>query len=309
MIERHRMESNGKADFADLNEESRRIWNANAEWWDDKIGDGNVFQCELIEPAQEQLLKIQPGELVLDIGCGAGRFTRRMANLGATVVAFDFSERFIGRARERTVQQADRIEYHVADATERDQLLGLGKRRFDAAVATMCLMDMASIDPLMSTLPEMLKPGARFVFSVSHPCFHSTGTGRFSEDVETDGRLSLRTGIKVFEYLTPMARKTEGIVGQPETQYSFHRPLQDLFGTAFRNGFVVDALLEPALEQKPDTPPGLRWRNMRQIPPVLVVRMRLLASPDAQATPCRREAPCQTQKRITTKGPEVRSGR
>jgi SAM-dependent methyltransferase len=273
------MDSNDNADFPDFNEETRRIWNANAEWWDDKIGDGNVFQCELIEPAQEQLLKIQPGELVLDIGCGAGRFTRRIADLGATVVAFDFSERFIGRAKRRSREYADRIEYHVADATDKASLLALDKRRFDAAVATMCLMDMASIDPLMSALPEMLKPGARFVFSVSHPCFHSTGTGRFSEDIEIDGRLSLRTGIKVFEYLTPTARKTEGVVGQPETQYSFHRPLQDLFGTAFRSGFVVDALLEPALEEKPDTPPGLRWRNMREIPPILVARMRLMPTP------------------------------
>lgn len=273
------MSRNREGDFTDLNEESRKIWDANAEWWDDKIGDGNAFQCELIEPAQERLLDIQPGELVLDIGCGAGRFARRMAELGATVVAFDFSERFIERAKQRTTEHADRIEYHAIDATQRDQLLHFGKKRFDAAVATMCLMDMASIDPLISALPEMLKAGARFVFSVTHPCFHSTGASRFSEDVEIGGRLSPRTGIKVSEYLTPMARKTEGIVGQPETQYSFHRPLQDLFGAAFRAGFAMDGLLEPSLEEGPPGQAGLSWRNMREIPPILVVRMRLTETP------------------------------
>ena len=32
---------------------------------------------------------------------------------------------------------------------------------------------MASITPLLSVLPELLKPGGRFVFSVTHPVFNS----------------------------------------------------------------------------------------------------------------------------------------
>jgi len=55
----------------DLNAAARRIWEANAEWWDDRIGDGNEFQEELLEPTTERLLALQPGEKVLDIGCWA----------------------------------------------------------------------------------------------------------------------------------------------------------------------------------------------------------------------------------------------
>ena len=44
-----------------LNVETRQVWDKIAEWWDDRIGDGNRFQDELIEPATERLLEIEPG--------------------------------------------------------------------------------------------------------------------------------------------------------------------------------------------------------------------------------------------------------
>ena len=87
------------AEFPEQAEENRRIWDANARWWDDRIGDGNGFQTLLIEPATERLLEIAEGDTILDAACGAGRFARRMAELGARVVALDYSAEFIARAR------------------------------------------------------------------------------------------------------------------------------------------------------------------------------------------------------------------
>ncbi len=136
----------------DLSQEGKSIWNQNAPFWDDYIGEGNAFQLQLVRPATERLLALQPGERVLDIGCGNGNFSRRMAELGASVLAFDFSEAFIERARLRSQDQAGRIEYRVVDATNRDQLLALGRQSFDAAVASMVLMDMAAIEPLLDSL-------------------------------------------------------------------------------------------------------------------------------------------------------------
>ena len=119
-------------EFPEHSDETRRIWDANAHWWDDQIGDGNDFQTLLIEPASERLLGISAGEIILDVACGAGRFTRRMAELGARVVAFDQSAMFIERALERTPKDAP-IEYHVLDAAKDDALLSLGKGRFEKA--------------------------------------------------------------------------------------------------------------------------------------------------------------------------------
>jgi hypothetical protein len=140
----------------------------------------------------------------------------------------------------------------------------------------MALMDMPEIEPLMSGLSKLLKPDGLFVFSVTHPCFHSAGIQRFCEMYEEEaGRHIARTGVKVAAYLTPFAKKTEGIIGQPEPQYYFHRPLHVLLNAAFNAGFVADAIEEPAFE-KPDKPePGVRWDDMPEIPPLMVVRMRI----------------------------------
>ena len=262
------------AEFPEHSDENRRIWDANARWWDDAIGDGNDFQTLLIEPATERLLDVVQGDTILDAGCGAGRFARRMAQLGARVVAFDYSAAFIARARERTPRDAA-IEYHVLDAANPAALSSLGSTRFTKAVCTMALMDMPEIGPLFAALPRMLMPGGAFVFSVTHPCFHSAAIQRFAEiDDEHGGRHAVRTGVKVSSYLSPSARKTEGIVGQPEPHWFFHRPLSVLFRCGFEAGFAVDGIEEPGLPAVERPRAQARWSEMPEIPPILVVRMR-----------------------------------
>jgi SAM-dependent methyltransferase len=263
------------ADFPEHTDENRRIWNTNARWWDDRIGDGNDFQTLLIEPATERLLNVTAGDTILDVACGAGRFARRMASLGATVVAIDTSSEFIARASERTPAGTS-VEYRVVDAASLDDLRSLEATRFTKAVCTMALMDMPEIAPLFRALSQLLPHNAPFVFSVLHPCFHSATIQRFAEMYEEDpGRHVIRTGVKVSSYLSSSARKTEGIIGQPEPQFLFHRPLNRLFAEGFDAGFVVDGFEEPGFTPKEAPRPAVKWENMPDIPPILVVRMRL----------------------------------
>ena len=119
------------------NEETREAWNQNAAFWDERMGEGNDFVEVLIWPATERLLELRPGERVLDIACGNGLTSRRLAAMGAEVVAFDFAEEMIAHALERTIEHADRIEYLVLDATDEAALLALDESRFDAALCNM----------------------------------------------------------------------------------------------------------------------------------------------------------------------------
>jgi 2-polyprenyl-3-methyl-5-hydroxy-6-metoxy-1,4-benzoquinol methylase len=264
-------------DFPEYDGKTVRVWDNIAEWWDDKIGDGNSFQDYLIEPATERLLDLKPGERVLDIACGAGRFARRMATHGVTILAFDHSEKFIKRAKKRTEDNAGKIEYRVVDATDKAALLALGEKQFDAAVCTMALMDMSSIEPMISTLPKLLKPGGRFVFSVPHPAFNSGTIRLTAEEIYQDGELVTISGIKITDYTPAFAYMGIGIKGQSEPQYYFHRPVSMLFNTCFKYGFVLDGIEEPTLpedlEEKTESP--FNWVRMRSIPPILVARMRL----------------------------------
>jgi len=94
-----------------LNKQTQDAWNQNAEFWDERMGEGNQFQRILIGPATERLLKLQPGELVLEIACGNGVFARRLAQLGAQVIAIDFSENLLDQARKRTIGYDNSIEF------------------------------------------------------------------------------------------------------------------------------------------------------------------------------------------------------
>jgi 2-polyprenyl-3-methyl-5-hydroxy-6-metoxy-1,4-benzoquinol methylase len=264
-------------DLRRANEETREAWEQNAAFWDERIGEGNDFVEVLIWPAVQRLLELQSGERILDAGCGNGLYARRLAAMGADVVAFDFSANLIALARERAAEHANRIAYHVLDATDEAGLLALGQRRFDAAVCNMALFDIADIQPLMRALVRLLRPGGRFVFSVIHPCFNSPHVALVGEMEDRDGEMTTVYSVKVFNYMTPRVSRAAAIRGQPKPQLVFHRPLQVLLGAGFDAGFVLDGLEERAFP--PDHPSGrspLTWGgNFCEIPPVLVARMRL----------------------------------
>ena len=160
------------SEWKSLTEESKKRWNANASFWDNYMGeDNNKFHNELIRPSTEKLLQVKNNDKILDIACGHGNFSRRLADLGAKVVAFDYSAELIKKAKERSKNY--NIDYKVIDGTDNNALNSLGQQdEYDSAVSNMALMDMSEIKPLAQSLGLLLKPNGKFVFSIMHPCFH-----------------------------------------------------------------------------------------------------------------------------------------
>lgn len=249
----------------------------NAAFWDERMGEGNDFVDVLIWPAVGRLLALQPGERVLDIACGNGLTSRRLAALGAEVTGIDFAEEMIAHACRRTGEHSERINYLILDATDEAALLTLGVGSFDAALCNMALFDMAEIAPVMRALSRLLRPGGRFVFSVIHPCFNSAHVVHVGELEDKEGDIVTVYSVKVYSYMTPTIARGAAMHGQPEPQLYFHRPLQTLLGACFQAGFILDGLEERAFP--PDHPQGstpLSWGgNFSEIPPVLVARARL----------------------------------
>ena len=262
-----------QAEDRSLIEESRDNWDQNAEVWDSRIESPSSWQSVLIAPTVESMLNLQPGEMVLDIACGNGLFSRRMAELGAYVVAADFSPKLIELAKARSTQYADRIEYHIADATDESQLLPMGERRFDAAVCNMALMDMPAIEPLYRAISRMLKPGGRFVFSILHPCFNTAYTAML---VEIDGTDQVTHSIKTTGYLNMQRTMGVALREQPVQQHYWDRPLSMLLKAGFAAGLVLDGLEEPPFRSETPATSQLDWSNF-DIPPLLFVRFRLPA--------------------------------
>ncbi len=203
-------------------------WEENAEFWDEQMGDeSNYFHRDIVRPTVEKLLSINKEDLVLDIACGNGNFSERMAKQGARVVAFDYSKKMIELAIKRRSDVLHKVKFQVCDGTNYDELLKLKEEKpFTKAVSNMAIMDMSQIEPLFRGVYEMLEVGGIFVFATNHPCFTYE-----NED-----------------YFTSCINKGVAIEGQPVLQNYYHRSISDILNTAFSAGFVLDGFYEIPFE-------------------------------------------------------------
>jgi len=259
----------------DPNEFSREAWDANAEHWDARMGDeGNDFFNVLCWPILASFLDVQPGQHILDIACGNGLTSRKLAQLSAQVTAFDFSSELIKLAEARPNPDS-RIAYHNIDATDESALLALGERSFDSALCNMALFDMADIEPLFRVLPKLLKPNGTFVFSLMHPAFNNPSATLLAEEWD-DGQIQTRYAVKVPRYINQFQSQGLALRNQPKPQLYFHRPIKDYLNIAFQNGFVLDGFEERAFPPEHPQFATLGWGGkFSEIPPALIARMRL----------------------------------
>lgn len=258
----------------DPNQFSRDAWEANAEIWDARMGDeGNDFFNVLCWPSLASLLAVKPGQHILDIACGNGLTSRRLANLGAQVTAFDFSANLIEKAKTRENPNSN-IDYRIIDATSEGQLLSLGEGQFDAALSNMALFDMADIETLFTILPKLLKPRGIFAFSLTHPCFNNASSMHVMEEFD-DGEIKTLYFVKTSRYMTPYSGKGLALRNQPKPQMYFDRPLQYYLNLGFRNGFVLDGFEERAFPPEHPQNFPLGWGGkFSEIPPVVTMRLR-----------------------------------
>ncbi|MDE0079953.1 MAG: class I SAM-dependent methyltransferase [Caldilineaceae bacterium] len=264
-----------EASFPEYGQEVKRVWNYNSAFWDNRMGEGNDFVNVLCWPVIEEMLSVQPGQLVLDIACGNGLTSRRLGRLGARVVAFDVAEEMIRIARARSLADDGDIRFHVLDASDEEGIAEVCDEKLDAALSNMALFDMAEIEPLFRILFSLLKPGGCFVFSMMHPCFNQAHSALFCERQEVDGEEVNSYGVRVSGYMTPTMHKGRALAGQPLPQPYFHRPLYALLSIGLNAGFVLNGIEERAFPAS--HPPGRRdvsWGpNFSEIPPVIIFRM------------------------------------
>lgn len=244
-------------------------WDRKAEFWDQLMGEqGNDFHRSLVIPATGRLLALRPGERVLDLACGTGVVSRWLHRWGARVTAVDGSAAMLARARNRG---PDEIDYLQLDLTVEQELAGLGS--YDAAVCAMGFMDIADLDPMLQAMPRLLAGGGRLVVTVCHPCFNFTGAAMFCEREDRSGTMVTTTGVRVANYLDPLASPGAGAPGEPCPHTYYHRPLHDLLGRCFAAGLVLDGIEEPTFcERLPRN--ELNWSDIPGIPPVLALRLR-----------------------------------
>ena len=98
-------------------------------------------------------LAAQPGERILDLGCGDGQLTERIAATGACVAGVDASPEMVVAARRRG----------IAAKEGSAEWLPFPDREFDAVFSNAALHWVRGQDAMINEVRRVLKPGGRFV--------------------------------------------------------------------------------------------------------------------------------------------------
>lgn len=117
------------------------------DWYSQKKG---AFVDRVETDLAFGMLKLEPGMSVLDVGCGTGNFSMKMAERGCVVTGIDVSEEMLKVAREKAAEKSLSISYLQMDATE----LGFDDGAFDV-VLTMAAVEF--IEDTARAVEEMFR--------------------------------------------------------------------------------------------------------------------------------------------------------
>ena len=96
---------------------------------------------------------IQPGDQVLDVGCGTGTLSLALAEHGAKVVGMDASESYLEGARRR--RSHANVTYEHGDACHLQYPIA----SFDACVSTLAIDVIPDVDQVAAEMRRVTRPG------------------------------------------------------------------------------------------------------------------------------------------------------
>lgn len=197
--------------------------------------EGDPHRVVLLNPALFQLLPDVNGKRVLDAGCGEGYLCRKLAKLGALVTGVDYSRELLAIAGERT--DPDLAIHYLYGNCEHMDFLDAGS--FDVIVSNMVLMDLSDHRAALEGFHRLLVAGGILVFSISHPCFATPGSGWVKDD---DGN---KLCWKVDHYFEESPYEQPAPPGTQEGPLLFHRTLSNYIRTLLQTGFTLLDVIEP----------------------------------------------------------------
>ncbi|MGC2191133.1 MAG: methyltransferase domain-containing protein [Candidatus Dormiibacterota bacterium] len=196
------------------------------------------------------------GRRLLDLGCGTGELTGRLAQRGGQVTGVDQSPAML-----RIAARANRLGISFLEA-DIQSLAQLPDRSWDLAVASLCLMDLPEPGAVFAAAARALVSGGKMIWTIIHPCFGSPHAEPYPDQ---DGVLRERL---VREYAptwwqSPRPGTIRGEVG------AFHRPLSDYLNSFIHAGFRIDLVAEPLVSPNARLAPD--QESHRWLPPIVGV--------------------------------------
>lgn len=232
--------------------EAAACWEGNADTWTRLVRAGyDVYRDKLNTPAFLAMLPDVKGLDGLDVACGEGANTRRLAQMGAQMQGIDIAPTFVRYAREAEEADPLGITFKEGDG----MALPFAGSSFDFVTAFMSLMDMPDQAQALREAFRVLRPGGFLQFSILHPCFappyrqvlrDEVGNVRAIEiaDYFTDSEGKIETWW--FSTLPPDQRESVAPFRVPR----FHRTLSAWVEMICAAGFVIQQFGEPCASKE-----------------------------------------------------------
>lgn len=207
------------------------------------------------------MLALTPGLSILDLCCGEGHLSRRMAEQNVIVTGVDLSTVNLARAQSYTPRPGN-LSYLQDDA---QTLTKLASNQFDIVVCKMALMDIPDLEATFEAVARVLKPQGRFIFALLHPCFETPFRVPF-QSVEADEAGAFQH-LRVQRYFEEGYWQSGGL-GVRGRVGAYHRRLSTIVNGLIPAGFQITHLQEPQFKQNSST----EWHN--HIPRILFLEAR-----------------------------------
>ena len=155
------------------------IQNAYNEWSETYDSNENLTR-DLDQKVTRDTLANQKFETILEIGCGTGKNTAFLVQIGRNVHALDFSQGMIEKAREKV--QAENIRFSIADLTKQ---WPCEDGTYDLITCNLVLEHIQDLAHIFSEAARTLRPCGKFLINELHPFKQYRGTkARFEQNEE-----------------------------------------------------------------------------------------------------------------------------
>jgi malonyl-CoA O-methyltransferase len=156
------------------------IQNAYNNWSSSYDSDENLTR-DLDQKVTREALGNQRFHAILELGCGTGKNTSFLSQIGTQVDALDFSEGMIEKARQKV--RAENVRFSIADLTQR---WPCGAASYDLIVCNLVLEHIEDLSFVFSEAFRVLKAKGRFLINELHPFRQYEGKkARFSNEAGT----------------------------------------------------------------------------------------------------------------------------
>jgi SAM-dependent methyltransferase len=214
---------------------SRAWWDRDADTYHSEHGDflgvvDLVWCPEGLREADVHLLGDVRAKRILELGCGAAAGARWLATRGAYAVAMDVSTGMLRHAKDQNLSSGVPVQLVQADAAALPFRDGVFDTVFTAFGAVPFIEDSALV---MREVFRVLKPGGRWVFSITHPM-----RWIFLDDPTENGLVAVHSYFDRRPYVEHDETGAATYVEQ-------HRTLGDRIRELVAAGFRLVDLIEP----------------------------------------------------------------